>query len=172
MMSDTELLEEVKRGKIKKYGEIVERYMKQAYSVALYFTGDTHLAWDVSQEAFLRVLKGIKKFDTSRPFFPYLYSVIKNLVTSMRRKREDYFEDIVVLVDDDPQKALEKMEEIESLKRAIDTLDKKDREIIFLRHFSNMSYKEISELLNIPIGSVMSRLYYARKKLMEKMKNE
>ncbi|HHE04835.1 MAG TPA: RNA polymerase sigma factor, partial [candidate division WOR-3 bacterium] len=53
-----------------------------------------------------------------------------------------------------------------------DTLDKKDREIIFLRHFSNMSYKEISELLNIPIGSVMSRLYYARKKLMEKMKNE
>jgi len=110
MMSDAELLKEVKSGKIKKYGEIVERYMKQAYSVALYFTGDTHLAWDVSQEAFFRVLKSIKKFDTSRPFFPYLYSVIKNLVASMRRKKENYFEDIVVPVDDDPQETLERRE--------------------------------------------------------------
>jgi len=170
-ISDTEIIRKVKDGEKEMFGEIVERYMKQAYSVALYWTGDIHLAWDVSQEAFLRIFRGIKKFDETRPFFPYLYRVILNVVKRMKiKKREEGIHGIVVPVEDDPQSSMEKEEMIERLKKGIEGLDEKDREIIYLRHYAGLSYREIAEALDIPIGTVMSRLYYARKRLSQWMK--
>ena len=78
------------------------------------------------------------------------------------RKYEDYR--------NNPEQNLETKEELEMLHVAINQLTTEDREIIILREFEGYSYAEISEMLNLPAGTVMSRIYYARKKLAEKLK--
>ncbi len=169
-MEDSEIIREVKKGKKEMFGKIVEKYMKKAYAVSLYYTHDTHLSWDVSQEAFYRVFKNIKNFDETQEFFPYLYKTILNILRKMKRFEYEDIDGIIIPVDDDPQKELEKKEMIEKLRKAIDKLDKKDQEIIYLRHFVELDYAEIAKILNIPIGGVCSRLYYARKRLLKWMK--
>ena len=170
-MSDMEIIRKVKNGDKEVFGIIVERYMRKAYSIALYWTGDSHLAWDVSQEAFFKIFKGIKKFDENRPFLPYLYRVVLNIVKRIKiKKREEGIEGLIVPVEDDPQKTMETEELRERIRSAIDKLDEKDREIIYLRHFAGLSYEEIADALGIPMGTVMSRLYYARKRLAKWMK--
>jgi RNA polymerase sigma-70 factor (ECF subfamily) len=71
-----------------------------------------------------------------------------------------------------PGDAIENKELTEKLQEAIDELDFDDREVIILKEFENHTYKEIAEILNIPVGSVMSRLFYARKKLADKLKRK
>uniref|UniRef100_A0A7C4U7G0 RNA polymerase sigma-70 region 2 domain-containing protein n=1 Tax=candidate division WOR-3 bacterium TaxID=2052148 RepID=A0A7C4U7G0_UNCW3 len=79
-MEEKEIIKEVKNGKKELFGSIVEKYMKKAYAVALYYTHDTHLSWDISQEAFYRVFKNIRNFKENEEFFPYLYKVIVNII--------------------------------------------------------------------------------------------
>lgn len=169
-MEDLEIIKEVKNGKKELFGKIVEKYMRKAYAVALYYTHDNHLSWDISQEAFYRVFKGIKNFEENQEFFPYLYKIIINVIRKMKQFEYEDIDSIVVPYYDDPQKLIEKKEMIEKLKKAIDKLDKKDKEIIYLRHFAELDYSEIAKVLNIPIGNVCSRLYYARKRLLKWMK--
>ena len=170
-MTDDEIIRRVKHGDKEIYGRIVERYMRQAYRIALYFTGDNHLAWDVSQEAFFRIFRGIKNFDTSRPFFPYLYRVILNVIKSMKiDMRKENMGELIVPCADDPLDALEKEELLERLSKGLKELSENDREIIYMRHFAGLTYQEIAESLGIPMGTVMSRLYYARRRLAKWMK--
>ena len=87
------------------------------------------------------------------------------------RKKEFFFESREDVVSrNNPEQNLEEKEELKILHDAINQLETGDREIIILREFEGYSYEEISEMLNIPAGTVMSRLFYARKKLAEKMK--
>ncbi len=172
-MEDAILIKECKKGNINAYGKLVNKYMKRAYNVALYFTKDPNDAWDISQEGFLNAWKGIKRFDTRRAFFPWLYTIIKNesLKKFRRERKEMNLNQIPISIIESPLKRLEEMEKIEKLRKAILKLDKEKQEIIYLRHFAEMSYKEIAESLNLSPGTVMSRLYYARKALLQEYKN-
>jgi len=179
--TDRELLERAKGGDRDALGDIVRRYMKRAYYAALALCGEHNEAMDLSQEAFVRAWRGMKKFDTARPFFPWYYRTMKNLwinhhrrgrgvkFFSISRKSEDERPFDVPSGEEGPFVAAEKSEMAETIAREMDALDAEKREILYLRHFEHLSYREIAETLDIPEGTVMSRLFAARKALKGRM---
>ncbi len=169
-MDDSILIEKIKKGDMEAYEKLVKKYMKKAYNVALYYTKNPTDAWDISQQGFINAWQGIKKFDMKRPFFPWLYAIIKNEALSsfkQERKEDEKKNDLPLKSIDSPEESLIKKEKVKRLQEALLKLDKEKQEIIYLRHYAEMSYKEISEALDLPEGTIMSRLYYARKTLLK-----
>ena len=173
MTTDTALLESMKTGDKKAFRILVERHKRMAYQTALGLVGNRDDAYDISQEAFLRAYRSAATYKPEQPFLPWFYTIIANLARTWLKRRTVAksrtvdIDDVHYLVsaEDSPESDLIKREEIERLREGIVKLSFDDREIITLYHFRNMSYDEIAELLNIPRGTVMSRLYYARKRL-------
>jgi len=169
-MDDSILIEKIKKGDMEAYEKLVKKYMKKAYNVALYYTKNPTDAWDISQQGFINAWQGIKKFDIKRPFFPWLYAIIKNEALSrfkQEKREDDKKNDLPLKSIDSPEESLFKKEKVKKLREALFKLDKEKQEIIYLRHYAEMSYKEISEALDLPEGTIMSRLYYARKTLLK-----
>ncbi len=158
------------------FEKLVKSNMKRAYFVAYGFLGSKDDAVEISQEAFLRAYTNFKKFDRSKNFFTWYYKILKNLCLNFLRdskikRQNDYLEpDVLESGEYNPRENIEKKELHKIMGKAINTLNFEDREIIVLKEFQNMSYNEIAEVLEIPVGTVMSRLYYARKKLATKLK--
>lgn len=163
-ISEKEALEAVKRGHKEAYQTIVLRYMRSAYYIALGFVHNHQDALDISQEAFIRAFRKIKGFDTQKPFFPWFYKLMKNLCFDHIRKRmrlqEIPLEGLQI-----PGHAEEVRELREILWRGIEKLPFEQKEVIILRYFRQMSYQEIAEMTGKPIGTVMSSLHYAKKRL-------
>ncbi len=126
----------------------------------------------LSQEAFIKAYQARHRFDASRPFYPWFYRILKNhCLNFVQRGRKD------VSIDDENNHrelasgrptALEDLESEERrriVRAAVDRLADDHREIIVLKSFKELSYREIADVLEIPIGTVMSRLYYARQAL-------
>ncbi|MDF1544162.1 MAG: RNA polymerase sigma factor [bacterium] len=176
---DRTLVLKIRTGDKRALGQLVERHKKLAYQVALGLVGNKDDAYDISQEAFLRVYRSADKFDDSQPFLPWFYTIVTNLSRTWlkrRSKRENKMVDVddssyLMVAEGTPESALVRKETIDRLRAALKKLSFDDREIITLQHFRGMSYDEIAELLGIPKGTVMSRLYYARKKLAESMRS-
>jgi len=174
--SDSELMGAVKKGNDKAFRVLVERYKKRAYFIALGLIGDSDDAYDLSQEAFIRIYNARKRYDPKKPFFSWFYTILSNLSRNQIKKRtvrSDYSRQVQSEYDpkldcsDAPDVIVEADESKRALWAAIERLSYDHREIIILRHFQDMSYEEIAGMLGIPVGSVMSRLYYARRKLRE-----
>jgi len=152
---------------------LVDRYKEKAYYLALGMVGNTEEAYDISQDAFIRVFKSAGKFVPGSRFFPWFYSIVSNLckdILARRMKKEAANIDIddcefLLIEESTPESSVLRKELAAEVRRAIMKLSFEDREIIMLKHFKDMSYDEIAALLKIPKGTVMSRLYYARKKL-------
>jgi RNA polymerase sigma-70 factor (ECF subfamily) len=178
MCSDAALVMDIKAGNKKALGQLVERHKKLAYRLALGLVGNKDDAYDISQEAFLRVYRSAKTYNESQPFLPWFYAIIVNLCRTWLKRRTkgdsrlvDVDDVSYLLIDDTtPEKEVIRKETIARLRQALLELRFDDREIITLQHFRGMSYDEIAALLNIPRGTVMSRLYYARKKLATLMR--
>lgn len=153
------------------YSELVRLNMKRAYFSALGFLGSHDDAMDASQEAFLRALKHYPKFDKTKKFFTWYYKILRNLclnkIRDKKRKNEVELLEISETADKESNVStiMERNELKANVEDALMKLDSEDREIIIQKEFENNSYKEIAAMFNIPIGTVMSRLFYARKKL-------
>ncbi|MHB2153103.1 RNA polymerase sigma factor [Calditrichota bacterium GD2] len=175
-LSDRQAIEACLKGDKEKYRIIVERYKERAYYMALMFVKNHEDAMDLSQEAFYRAYRSLADFDPGRPFYSWFYRILKNLcinfVNHHRRKQpmDDDMERQAQAEGTFPDEVFEKNERAEIIWQALSLLDEKDREIIVLKEFNEFSYQEIADALQIPIGSVMSRLYYARKRLLKKLK--
>ncbi len=157
------------------FESLVKANMKRAYFVALGFLGSEDDAAEISQEAFIRAYRNFKKFDKTKNFFTWYYKILKNLclnfIRDTKTKKNGFLEvEELNTTVDDPAEYIEKKELHEKLEKALIELDFEDREIIVLKEFQQMSYKEIAEMLKIPVGTVMSKLFYARKKLAKKLK--
>ena len=166
ILSEREILELVKKGNREAYGEIVKKYMKSAYYITLGFVHNHQDALDLSQEAFIKAFRKIKRFDTEKAFFPWFYKLMKNLCLDYLRKKKKRSEvplEGTEAFQDERQNA----EIREALGKAIAKLPFEQREVIILRYFQQLSYRELSEMTGKPIGSVMSSLYYAKRKLKE-----
>jgi len=178
MDADSALVMDIGTGNKKAFHDLVERHKKAAYRIALGLVGNRDDAYDISQEAFLRVYKSAGTFDSRQPFLPWFYTIIANLSRTWLRKRTTRDHRAVDLDDasyllvspDNPEAELIQEETVANLRRCLMLLSFDDREIIMLQHFRGMSYDEIAELLDIPRGTVMSRLYYARKRLAALMR--
>lgn len=171
---DAEFIKKVKEGNKNAYGEIVKLYMKRAYFSALSIVGSHDDALDLSQEAFIRAYRSIKMFDTGKKFYTWYYKILRNLCLNHLRNKSnratnfsEILEDIENINDDNQntEKMVEKNETKKIVWEAIWKLTPEDREIITAKDILNTSYEDIAELLQVPIGTVMSRIYYARKRL-------
>ncbi len=162
--TESEAIASVLSGDKEAYRHIVDKYMQRAYYIALGFVRDPDTAMDISQMAFIKAYKNLKGFDLERPFFPWFYRILRNLsldhIKRARRVKEIPLEDVQILSD-----AREDRDLKEALLKAIDELPVEQREIILLRYFEGLSYKEIAETVGKPIGTVMSSLHYSKRKL-------
>lgn len=172
---DRACLERWKRGDKLAFEEIVRALRADAFLIALAFVGNEEDARDLSQEGFVRAYLARERFDLSRPFRPWFYRILRNLCLNFVERSCRHSESLFWGEEGDrerfaspqpgPAEILEKKERKELLIAAIARLSFDHREIIILKNFKGYSYKEIAEILDIPIGTVMSRLYYARKML-------
>jgi len=167
-IDEKEIIKQVKNGKKEAYHELVKRYMKRAYYYALGFVHNEQDALDISQEAFIRAYRKIKDFDIEKKFLPWFFQIIRNLCIDWIKKRKKSSEiplnGVRILESPDEDREMK-----EILWKGIDELSIEQKEIIILRYFQGFSYQEISQILNKPIGSIMSSLYYAKKRLKEKI---
>ncbi|HGY56293.1 MAG TPA: sigma-70 family RNA polymerase sigma factor [Caldithrix abyssi] len=167
-------------GQIEAYRYLVEKYKTRAYHTALMFTKNRDDALDLSQEAFVHAYRAIDRFDPQKNFYTWFYRILKNLcinyVNHKRNTRKvkeqigrDKVTDFTGNSADNPEQIFEQNERSQLLWNALNALKDNDREIIILKDFDGMSYAEIADTLGIPAGSVMSRLYYARQRLLRKL---
>ena len=163
-LSDTEAIHAIRAGDREAYRTVVERYMKRAYGIALTFVRNPQDAMDVSQMAFIRAYRNLRRYDPSRPFFPWFYRILRNIcldhLKRASRRCEIPLDDIAVLGTADRDLELRQV-----LWRAMEELPDEQREAVMLYYFQGMSYKEIAEILEKPVGTVMSSLHYAKRKL-------
>ena len=157
--------------------EIARRLRQPAYVFALQLLGRPEDALDVAQEAMLRFFASIERFDRSRPVHPWLRRIVRNLVIDLvRRRRVRAAESLdtggpegsAIDIGDssvDIESSAEQRQLQELVWACVQGLRPAQREIIVLRDYQDLSYDEIAELLEIPIGTVMSRLHRARKVL-------
>jgi len=167
-MDDDEIaIEKCRNGEREAFRHLVEKYQRQAISHAAAILGSREDALDAAQEAFIDAFKALKQFDSSRPFYPWFYVLLRNRCFKLAaRKREtESIDETVIVAPNSPAQS----ERILALGNALRALDMEDREIVTLKYFDGLSYNELAERLQIPKGTVMSRLFHARKKLQAKL---
>lgn len=170
--NEVELLRQALAGHRESYGQIFRIHRQRAYGLAYQYTGNKEDALDVVQDAFLRAYQSLRRFDLSRDFGPWLLTIVRNLSIDLLRKRKKQAADELPPVLPERRQGqgaddrLLKME----VRVALGLLDQKQREIIFLKDYLGHSYAEIAEILEIPLGTVMSRLHHARKSLAKLVK--
>ena len=175
--NETEIVIEWKKGNKKAYEALVRHYMADAFMVAYGYVHDEEDARDLSQDAFVKAYQARESFDAGRPFYPWLYRIIKNhCLNHLKRVARGggslYYDndpdrERFVAAEPTPLQRLEREERKAIVRAAIELLSEDHREIIMLKNFKGCSYAQIAEILDIPIGTVMSRLYYARRQLKE-----
>lgn len=174
--SDSALIRQILGGRIKPFRKLVQRYQRQAYLFARGMVGNADDAYDLSQEAFVRVHKHLSRFDSSYPFKVWFFHILSNLCKNhlrQRKKRQtvttstEMTETVAAPITQRPDIVFQKTEIQQKVWEGIAELPEKFREIIMLCHFQDMSYEQMARVLDIPRGSVMSRLYYARQKLRQ-----
>lgn len=163
-----------KAGDKEAFGKLVQVYMRQAYYVALGFLGNHDDALDASQEAFARSYVAMQRFDPARRFFTWYYAILRNHCLNMLRRKSIQpipFSEIDRTIPErfasDPRsdEELGRSETHAVIWGAIWRLDPDDRQLIVARDLLGTSYAMLAELLDVPVGTVMSRLYHARRRL-------
>jgi RNA polymerase sigma-70 factor (ECF subfamily) len=162
-MEDEIAIEKCRNGEQEAFRHLVERYQRQAVSHATAILGSRDEAMDAAQEAFIDAFRALKQFDNSRPFYPWFYVLLRNRcfkLTARKREMANIDETVIVAANSAAQSA-----DILALENALRSLNMEDREIITLKYFDGLNYNELAERLQIPKGTVMSRLFHARRKL-------
>jgi RNA polymerase sigma-70 factor (ECF subfamily) len=177
---DRQLVDAAKRGDVGAFRELVTRHQRRAYAVALGMVHDPDDARDVCQEAFLKVHKNLATFEGEAQFFTWLYRIVMNLcIDQLRKKRGQQVEfDETQAQNDadeggiapvrtgfDPARALADKELRGQILRALDKLSPAHRAVLVMREVDGLSYQEMADTMECSIGTIMSRLFHARKKM-------
>jgi RNA polymerase sigma-70 factor (ECF subfamily) len=180
---DAELVRRCLAGDERAYRELIERYERQVYSVALRMVRVREDAEDLTQETFVRMFKALDRYDPTRPFPAWLLTIAARLsIDQLRRRRvktqplvrsePGSLEERVVEVEDPgfgPDELLERREEAESAGALIAALPEHYRIVVVLRHQHELSYEEIAEALHLPLGTVKARIHRARALLKDRL---
>jgi len=177
--TDQEAVAQAAKGDHEAFRVLVERYQNRAYGLALRVMRDEESARDVVQEAFLKAYRSLDRFEGRSSFYTWLYRIVMNLCLDAKRRQPagrlvEWDEQRAVqtaAVDPDRQRAsspsgeLERSQLRDALRHAIEQLPDDARETLVMREVDGLSYTEIAQALEIPKGTVMSRLHHARKRL-------
>lgn len=183
-LTDMDILSEVSAGKVDAYGKIVGRYHGRLYNFIYRFVGDRETAEDIVQETFLRAFRKRDEYRAIANFSTWLFTIAGNLAKSELRRRKrwrmvsaerDEETDTGMELPDEsarPDKVAESSIADVQIQNAINSLPNNYRQVILLRDVEGMSYQEISEIVDCPVGTVKSRVNRARLKLQQKLKSE
>lgn len=179
--SDNELVAHTRAGQHDAYGELVRRHQTAVYNIAYRLVGERETALDLAQETFLRAFRALASFDCARPFAPWLYRIATNTALNwLERQRvptvslDSDAEEEREIPDESntPERAVLLAEQGARVRRAMLALPPRQRAVIELRHFQDLSYEEIATMLNIPLSDVKSDLFRARHKLRQMLVDE
>lgn len=169
--TDATLIALTLKGDRDAYGELVRRHQTAAYNVARRIVGDSQDALDVTQDAFVRAYDSLASFDRSRPFPPWLHTIVTNLALNFvqRRRLTHALDDEAEAKDatGNPEHSVLVSEEQQRVRAALLKLPPVWRAAVELRHFQGLTYEEIALALQQPVSDVKSNLYRARQKLKE-----
>ena len=168
-MDDHSAIERCRAGENDAFRHIVEHYQAEAIGHATAILGNYEDALDAVQEAFIDAFQALDRLDLTRRFYPWFYVILRNRCYKLaygRKKREmGNLNEMEILA----PAANIRPEESMLLEQAMLELPTEDRELITLRHLDGLSYQELAERLEVPQGTIMSRLYHARKKLRDRL---
>jgi RNA polymerase sigma-70 factor, ECF subfamily len=166
-MDDAEAIKSCQKGDREAFRHLVERYQRRAVAHAMALLLNRDDAEDAVQEAFIDAFKAIGTFDTSRTFYQWFYVLLRNRCYKLTAKRRptESLEEVLLLA---TQQGMTEDTRI-ALENALQSLTREEREIVSLKYFSGFSYDELATQLQIPRGTVMSRLFYARKRLQSEL---
>lgn len=173
------VIDAARRGDAQAFRELVERYQRRAYAVALGMLHDSEDARDVCQEAFLRVHRSLATFDRDSQFFTWLYRIVRNLcIDQLRKRREsvEFDDERAETAPDpsgiapqrlgfDPARALTDKELRRRITDALAKLSPNHRAVLLMREVEGLSYQGMADEMKCSIGTIMSRLFHARKKM-------
>ena len=152
---------------------IVERYQRVFFTVAARLLGDHEAARDAAQDAFVNAFRRLDSYDSSRPFFSWIYRILVNGCLNDRRDRRHHVEltPDMATVAAGPADLAEVDERRRRVQQAILALSADYRQVIVLRHFTQLSYEEIAEVVGVPTKTVKSRLHTARERLEQMLRD-
>jgi len=162
-MQDADAIRRCRQGEVDAFGRLVHKYQRRALAHARALTGNDADAADVAQNAFLDAFRHLGRFDETREFYPWFYVLLRNRCFKQKAHPANRAGNSDAV--DTPQPAVASPEEMYDLRTALDRLEMADREIIVLKHLDGWTYDELAERLEIPRGTVMSRLFHARQRL-------
>ena len=175
-----ELLSRCQAGDKAAWDTLVDAYWQRLFGYALRATGNAELAQDLVQETFLRIVQRLGKYDDQGKFEAWLFRILVNLVRDHGRSLSRHPTQSTVIESDGeriemtdelagkvpaPHEPLHHREDVDALQIALRKLPEGDRQILMLRHFADMPFKDIARTLNCPIGTVLARAHRALGKL-------
>lgn len=186
---DLLLVRQAQQGDVVAFGELVTRHRAKIYAMIRSLIHHETDAWDLSQEVFIRAWQAIGRFESKAKFSTWLYRIAHNLVYDFSRKRkiqvEGEFNDELLnreridssastapSVGEQPDDSLSRQELRKRIKEAMEKLSIEHRSVVLLKDIQGLSYKEIADVMETSIGTVMSRLFYARQKLQTLLRDE
>jgi RNA polymerase sigma-70 factor (ECF subfamily) len=175
---DGALVERVRGGDVAAFEPLVEKYRQRVYRLAYNVLRNQEDAWDVAQESFIKAYKALPSFRGQSAFYTWLFRIVMNVAHDKARQRgaagrafgtervtEEEWERTMPDPGEEPDTAAARAEQRARITRALEALPEHHRAIIMLSDLEGLSYREIADVLNIPMGTVMSRLHNARKRL-------
>ncbi|HET6429228.1 MAG TPA: sigma-70 family RNA polymerase sigma factor [Phycisphaerae bacterium] len=179
-MDDAErtLIGQCRAGDKAAFGQLVRAHAGRAIGLAYGLLGNRSDALDASQDAFVRAWRAMGRFDGRSAFYTWYAAILRNVCVSQLRKRlrrgpDEPIESLPLPSGEpDPSLLAERSERIDRIWRAVMSLPTAHREVIVMKHFQEMSYRQMAESLSVPVGTVTSRLHAARRALRELLAGE
>ena len=182
--TDEELAEDALHGDDGAFRTLIERYHDVLLRFLMRMTGSRETAEDAFQDTFLQILQSLHTFDFSRSLKPWLFTIAANKARDLMRRAQrrpaaslsrsvgeegesPAFVDLLAIDLPGPSDAMEREELSAMVQRAIDTMSPRMREILLMAYFQRLNYQQIAELLDIPLGTVKTRIHHAIRKLRD-----
>src|SRR5258708_2768054 len=187
-VSELDLVKRCQAGDTEAFDELVTRYRTRVFSMIYNMVHNEQDAWDLAQDSFVKAWKSIKRFRGRSSFYTWIYRIVMNVTIDWLRKKQvkgagAEFDDAVELKEIDPAsrtvpkadalpfETMERSEIRARIDKAIAQLSPEHRAVILMKEIEQIQYHEITETLGCSIGTVMSRLFYARKKLQNLLRD-
>ena len=179
MSDDDQLIDLALKGQTEAFGQLVLKYQDRLYNTVFHVVGHAEDARDIVQEALVQAFLKLDSFRRHSAFYTWLYRIAFNVAITQRRRRRptvsmDHLRETShiepVDCEDDPAEALDRKERCRQVRAAIARLAEEHRAVLVLREIDGCCYETISEILDLPIGTVRSRLHRARLQLREELK--
>ena len=187
-VSELDLVKRCQAGETEAFDELVTRYRTRVFGMIYNMVHSEQDAWDLAQDSFLKAWKSIGRFRGQSSFYTWIYRIVMNVTIDWLRKKQvkgggAEFDDAIRLTDIDPasktvpkaeglpHETMERNEIRSRIEKAIAQLSPEQRATVLMKEVEGMQYHEIADALGCSIGTVMSRLFYARKKLQNLLRD-